>query len=85
MLDSAFKHKHWFKGETITVKQFLDYVLANDDFIIQQELKSLSNVLGDCRRVWVLSDRRYTMPVTDEMAAYLMQNSAYFKQRMTVS
>lgn len=28
-LKSKFRHNTWFKGENLTIKQFLDYVLAH--------------------------------------------------------
>ena len=84
MLSKQFKHNHWFKGDEMTVKQFLDYVLEhNGDFIIKtkQTLKS-DNLFDDPITEYYLSDRRYSMKLDYQERNYLALHDDYFKSKL---
>jgi len=84
MLNKKFKHNTWFKNSDMTVKQFLDYVLAhNGDFIIKQKKKFDSDELfSDCKTEYHLTDRRCSIKLDYQERNYLALNSEYFKSKL---
>lgn len=83
MLNDQFKHRAWFIGETMTVKQFLDYVLSNGDFTITTKSKADSNdLLSEPVTTYYLSDRRYSMKLDYQERNYLASKDEYFKSKL---
>lgn len=84
MLDKNFKHSAWFKGESITVKQFLDYVLSHStDFIIKEKSKAnSSDLFAEPEREYYLSDRRYSMKLGYQERNYLAEHDKYFRSKL---
>jgi hypothetical protein len=85
MLKSRFKHKHWFVGQSMTVEEFLDYVLEkNGDFYIKTKTKPVSDYLLDHPITeYYLSDNRYSYKLDDEDCIYLSMHSEYFNSKLT--
>ena len=84
MLNKKFNHKHWFKDSNITVKDFLDYVIAyNGDFFIKIKMKSKGNILfSDLEKIYYLADNRYTYKLNLEESKYLSDNNEWFKKEL---
>lgn len=82
MLNNKFHHHAWFKGEKITVKEFLDYVLSHsDDFTIRNKINTVGNMLITSEVSNVLTDGRYTYELSHEESFYLAEKNEYFKRR----
>jgi len=84
MLNKTFKHSAWFKGESMTVKQFLDYVLSHSgDFIVKEKSKAIaSDLLADPEKEYYLSDRRYSMKLGYQERNYLAEHNEYFRSKL---
>jgi hypothetical protein len=83
LLTKKFKHKHWFLNSDITVKEFLNYVLASGDFIIKEKsICKSDNLLEDPEKVYYLSDRKYSYKLSQEEFEYLADNNEYFKSKL---
>jgi len=84
MLDKNFKHPAWFNGESMTVKQFLDYVLSHSgDFIIKEKSKAnASDLFAEPEKEFYLSDRRYSMKLGYQERNYLAEHDEYFRSKL---
>ena len=84
MLNERFKHHAWFKGQKITVKQFLDEVLEHDsDYIIKVQYKSdEGGILFAGSYAYYLTDRRYSYKLNMQEAEYLSAHNEYFRERL---
>jgi len=82
MLSDNFKHKYWFIGQELTVKEFLDYVLTHDgDFGIKQKSK-VKDLFDNPDIDYYLCDGRYTYKLGYQERNYLAKNSKYFSHRL---
>lgn len=85
MLQNKFKHRAWFKGEHLTVKDFLDYVVSRDGcsyFSVRSKFKSESGSLfdGDYEIYLTGEGGRYKLDTEDQ--AYLAEHNEYFRKRL---
>lgn len=92
-LNNKFSSPHWFIGEDMTIKEFLDYVLEHEgDFVATTSRVSVPegfNADGETRlltfytgcTVPVLSDSRYSRRMTSDEVEYLAAHSEYFAAR----
>ena len=84
MLKKPFKHHAWFKGKTMTVKEFLDYVLSHSgDFTVVSKASLRSNNLfDDTISEYRLTDGRYSMRLDYQERSYLAEHSEYFASKL---
>lgn len=83
MLNTNFKHSKWFKGQQITVKEFLDYVLSvSGDFHIKQKFKSINHYLFDGYYEYFLTDGNSSYKLDKEDCLYLANNNEYFRNKL---
>jgi len=84
MLNKKFKHHSWFKGSTMTVKEFLDYVLKHSgDFIIKiKNVLQTNNLFDKPILIYYLSDRRCSYKLNSKEARYLAEHDDYFKSKL---
>jgi hypothetical protein len=83
MLNKKFNHRKWFRGSTMTVKEFLDYVLtASGDFYIKTKLKLIDNSLFDGTYEYFLTSEGGSFKLDKEDCIYLANNNEYFKERL---
>lgn len=79
MLSSIFKHSCWKLNGTITVKEFLDYVLMHSgDFTIKQKNKPTDLLLNKPDIEFYLTDRRYSYKLGFQERNYLAQHDPHF-------
>ena len=82
MLNSKFKHSKWFKGQPMTVKQFLDYVLSSyGDFYIKSKFKSIDGLLFDGIAEYYLTSAGGSYKLDKEDCLYLASNNEYFRKK----
>lgn len=90
MLNSKFKHSIYFIGTDMTVKQFLDKVLAcSGDWVIKKKPIISDNLLADRAYKYYLScyDNGRTRGgylLDKEDIAYLAEHNDYFKKALTI-
>ena len=84
MLSDKFKHRNWFKGNAMTNKDILDYVLKNSsDFIIIKKAQLKTDVLTDEPNIeYFISDRRYKLKLDYQERNYLAVHNSYFAERL---
>ena len=89
MLEKKFKYSTYFKGENMTVKQFLDFVLEHaGDWYIKSKSKIESDNLFDTpveQYYLTCSDNgrlrgRYNLDTEDK--TYLAEHNEYFKSKL---
>jgi len=92
MLNKKFKHSTYFKGENMTVKQFLDYVLSNpSDWIIKnQSTINGGLLLSEPEHAYYLTcydsgRTRSKYKLDTEDAKYLSKHNDYFKSKLAVN
>lgn len=83
MLDAQFKHAKWFKGQKMTVKDFLDYVLSvSGDFCIISKYNSDNGILFDGSCEYFINGEGGKYKIDREDAAYLAEKNTYFKSKL---
>jgi hypothetical protein len=84
MLNKQFHHAKWFKGNRMTVKEFLDYILSvSGDFHIKKKFVSIDNSLFDGHYDYYLTDGNSSYKLDKEDCLYLSSNNEYFKEKLT--
>lgn len=82
MLRNRFKHRVWFKGEPMTVKDFLDYVSSRDGcsyFSLRSKFKSESGSLFDGEYEIYLTGEGGSYKLDTEDQAYLAEHNEHFR------
>jgi hypothetical protein len=83
MLNKQFHHAKWFKGNRMTVKEFLDYILSvRGNFHIKKKFKSIDNSLFVGYYDYYLTDGNSSYKLDKEDCAYLAAHNNYFKSKL---
>lgn len=83
MLNVKFKHPKWFKGQSMTVKQFLDEVIsAYGDFCIKSKFKSVDGLLFEGITEYYLTSTGGSYKLDKEDCLYLASNNEYFRNKL---
>ena len=85
MLQNKFRHRAWFNGSSMTVKDFLDYVASRDGysyFSLRSKFKSKEGSLFDGDYEIYLTGEGGSYKLDAEDQAYLSEHNEYFRERL---